>query len=82
MLNVLTSYSEILTLTLPGPLPAQIQTLFAVNTVDPLMVNLPAFTLEKNMDPLVAISDPNRGNLSDPYPQLGLTVCAAMVPVT
>ena len=82
MLNALTSYSEILTLTLPGPLPAQIQTFFAVNTIDPLMVNLPAFTLEKDMDPLVAISDPNCGNLSDPHLQLGLTVCAAMVSVT
>jgi hypothetical protein len=46
------------------------------------MVNLPAFTLEKNMDPLVAISDPNCSNLPDPHPQLGLTVCAAMVSVT
>jgi hypothetical protein len=82
MLNALTSFSEILALTLPGALPAQIQPFFAVKTIDPLMVNLPAFTLEKDMDPLVAISDPNCGNLSDSHPQLGLTVCAAMVSVT
>jgi hypothetical protein len=46
------------------------------------MVNLPTFTLEKDMDPLVAISDLNCGNLPDPHPQLGLTVCPAMVSVT
>jgi hypothetical protein len=82
VLNVLTGYSEILALTLLGSLPAQIQPFFAVKTIHPFMVNLPAFTLEKDMDPLVAISDPNCGNLSDPHLQLGLTVCAAMVSVT
>jgi hypothetical protein len=43
------------------------------------MVNLPAFTLEKDMNPLVTISNPYCGNLPNPHPQLGLTVRAAMV---
>jgi hypothetical protein len=46
------------------------------------MVNFPAFSQEKYMDSLVAISDPNCGDLLDSHPQLGLTVCVTMISVT
>jgi hypothetical protein len=71
-----------LALALPGLLSAEVQSFFTVNTVNPLMVDLSAFTPKKNMDPSVTISNLNCGNILDPHPQLGLTICAAMVSVT
>ncbi len=46
-------------------LVAKLQAFFTVQTINPLVVNLPAFTPQKRVDTTITVSDARRSNLLD-----------------
>jgi len=47
----------------------QIQSLFAVDSVDALVVDVPALTSQQHMDAQIAVTYPYGGNLANALPQ-------------
>ena len=62
-------------------LVAQGKTFLAVEPVDTLVVDLPAFPAKQDVNALIAVADARGGDFSDAHPEDGLVVPLGLVAV-
>jgi hypothetical protein len=56
------------------PLPPQTLPFLLLQPVHPLVVHLPSFPPQQNVNPIVAIANPSFCQLPNPHPESGLVV--------